>query len=73
MKNMTKSKTQEVTGEDLASLLFHIHSHDLKTEEIIYYEKDLLPILKALGLPKPIWGDDISVKKWLKNRKDIRK
>ena len=67
---MTKTKTHEITGEDVAALLHQIHDHDKKTEEIIYYENDLLPVLKALGLPKPVWKDSISVKKWLKNRKN---
>ena len=67
---MTKTKTQEITGEDVAALLHQIHQHDEKTEEIIYYENDLLPVLKALGLPKPIWKDSMTIREWLKSRKN---
>lgn len=26
-------------------------------EKIFYFEEDLLPILKAIGVPEPIWGE----------------
>lgn len=42
---------------------------DEAAEEIYYSEKDLLPVLEALGLPAPIWGKSISLKEWKKQRK----
>ena len=63
----------KITGEDVASLLHGIHEHDIKrskyTEKIIYFEEDLLPVLEALGLPKPIWKESMSVKEWEKQRR----
>lgn len=57
----------KVTGEDLAALLQHIHEHyPNKGGAIIYFEKDLLKIFDAIGLPKPIWGKSISVAKYKK-------
>jgi len=74
----------KVTGEDVAALLHHIHSHgdeihndieyasleDLEEfQSAIYYsEKELLPVLEALGLPKPIWKYSMSIEEW-KNKK----
>lgn len=46
-----------ITGKELANLLFKIHSHHPVTEEIIYKEKDLLKLFKKLGFPDPDWGD----------------
>ena len=68
----------EVTGKDLAALLFTIHTHDEATEKIVYFEEDLLPILEAIGLPKPIWEGSMTegsmtvkeFKKKLKNKKN---
>ncbi len=62
---------KKITGEDVAALLHNIHEHDSKTEEIIYYEKDLLPVLKALGLPKPKWKKSLSIEDWRKERRKI--
>lgn len=65
---------ESITGKELAGLLFSIHTHDKKTEEIIYKEKDLLPILKAIGLPEPEWGECLTLKQFLKNKsKKIKK
>ena len=50
-----------MTGNELGALLFSIHHHDERSEKIIYFEEDLLPILLAAGLPKPQWGDSISL------------
>jgi len=58
---------REVTAKELAGLLFNIHQHDSETGEIIYKEKDLLPILKALGLPEPEWGSCITLEEFTKN------
>lgn len=59
----------KITGKDVAALLHGIHRHDEKTEEIIYREKDILPVLKALGLPDPKWELSMSVKQWKKYKK----
>lgn len=59
-----------ITGKDVAALLHHIHSHYPNEQgDIIYREKDLLPILEALGLPKPIWRESMSVAMWRAKRK----
>ena len=63
-----------VTGEDVGALLFGIHHHYPSDEEhiskkdsekIFYFEEDLLPILKALGLPEPIWGKSKTLDEFL--------
>lgn len=55
-----------VTGHDVGALLFGIHEHyptckremsKEHGEKIFYFEEDLLPILKAIGVPEPIWGE----------------
>lgn len=58
-----------ITGKEFAALLFGIHEHDEKTEKIIYYEEDILPILEFLGLPKPEWGESITLEKFKKKHK----
>lgn len=60
---------ENITGKELAGLLFSIHRHDSDTEEIIYKEEDLLPILKAIGLPEPEWGECLTLKQFLKLKK----
>ena len=70
MNNENKdTKPEIVSPEDFAGLLFNIHHHDKKTEEIIYYEKDLLPILRAIGLPEPKWGKCLTLKEYSENKK----
>lgn len=65
---------EQISGEDVAALLHHIHEHYPGEDgienggKIIYFEDDLLPILEALGLPKPEWKRSISLKKWLKSK-----
>lgn len=75
------------TGEDVGALLSGIHTHAelllrwekikkskkylIYPDQIIYKEVDLLPILEALGLPKPIWNKTTSVKEYLKQRETI--
>lgn len=64
---MSKTKFKEITGEELGGLLSNIHSHiEHKdgTDDIVYYEKDILYLLKKLGMPKPIWKIDIDIKKF---------
>lgn len=53
-----------ITGKELGALLSHIHQHD-KKGKIIYYEDDLLKVLKAIGLPKPEWETSISVGEYI--------
>lgn len=60
---------EKITGEELGGLLFNIHKHIGKDGKIIYYEEDLLPILKAIGLPKPKWGDHLTITEFKKKRK----
>lgn len=56
------------TGEDLAALLSGIHQHHPATDDLIYFESDLLPVLKAFNLPDPIWGSNITLDEWKKRR-----
>lgn len=56
-----------VTGKQLGGLLFNIHEHG-RGDKIVYYEEDLLPILKAIGLPEPEWGESISLQDFLSNQ-----
>lgn len=60
---------KKITGEELGALLFAIHDHHPETEEIIYNKKDLFPILKAIGLPEPIFGKSMKLKEYLKGSK----
>ena len=85
MSQSTK-ETGKITGEDVAALLHHIHIHGdeihkavefaglevLEEEQstIYYAEEDLLPILEALGLPKPVWKHSMSITEWKKSKKD---
>ena len=50
-----------MTGKELGALLFGIHHHDERSEKIIYFEEDLLPILLAAGLPQPEWGGSMDL------------
>lgn len=59
----------DLTGKEFAALLFAIHEHDEATEKIVYFEEDLLPILKYIGLPEPEWGESITLKEFKKKRK----
>ncbi len=47
--------TETLTGYQLATKLFEIHSHGelCKPEEIVYKEKDIVRLLISLGFPKP--------------------
>lgn len=55
IKVKNKSK---ITAEEIGGLLFNIHDHILHkngTDDIIYYEKDIIRLFVKLGSPKPIW------------------
>lgn len=63
-----------ITGEELGALLFGIHTHvgsftkgDLDTK--VYREDDLIRLLKAIGLPEPVWGRVMSIEQYLKNER----
>ncbi len=59
---------KQISPEDLGGLLFNIHhhiEHDEKNSSIIYYEKDILDLLTALGLPQPIWGKNLNIKEYI--------
>ena len=43
---------------------------DVMMSEIYYSEKELLPILKALGLPKPKWKLSMTIDQWKKYKKN---
>ena len=58
-----------VKPDELGGLLFHIHTHD-EGGKIIYYEEDLLPILKAMGLPDPKWGKNLTIKEYKKRKNE---
>ena len=63
---------KKINGEDVAALLHNIHEHHPKNEKIIYYEEDLLPVLKALGLPKPKWKKSLAIEDWKKERRKTK-
>lgn len=65
---MSKKKKQKITGEELGQLLYNIHEHIVHkdgSDDIIYYEKDLIKLFVKLGLPKPIFEEEIEAKKIL--------
>lgn len=65
---MATKKKQKITGEELGQLLYDIHEHiEHKdgSDDIIYYEKDLVKLLVKLGLPKPIFEEEMQAKKML--------
>lgn len=59
-----KPKAYKITGEDIGSLLDHILSFHDEVGEDIFYKSDLLPILKELGLPEPVWGNTMSLEQF---------
>ena len=68
---------KDITGEQLGGLLFSIRQHEDIGEgnhyipgDIIYREKDLLPILKALGLPEPIFEKNLALKRFFEIEKE---
>lgn len=66
---MTTKKKEKITGKELGRLLFDIHEHivhDDGTDEIIYYEKNLIKLFVKLGLPKPLFGESSSTFKMQK-------
>lgn len=64
---------KQITGKQLGGLLFAIHTHaDDGEGEIMYRERDLLPILEAIGLPKVEWGECFSVKQYKQEKKEAR-
>lgn len=59
----------KITAEELGGLLFNIHEHIVHedgTDDVIYYEKDIIKLLVKLGLPKPVWGKSIELKNFKK-------
>lgn len=66
MATTKKTKKKEtVTGEELGTMLFNIHEHIVhkdETDDIIYYEKDIIKLFIKLGFPKPIFGDSNPLK-----------
>lgn len=59
---------KNITGKELAALLHHIHTH-ASNGCIVYPEKPLLKVLKAIGLPEPEWKESYSIAEWKKNKK----
>lgn len=53
------------SGENLPNGLKILKNPD----EIVYREKDLLKVLKALGLPEPEWELSMSVEEWKKQKR----
>ena len=53
-----------ITPENLGGLLFNVHHHHPDNEKIIYYEDDILDILRVIGLPDPVWGKNLTLKKY---------
>lgn len=54
-------KIKKPTPKELGGMLFSIHQHHPQTEEIIYFEKDIIHLLKILGHPKVEWGENINI------------
>lgn len=76
MATTKKTKKKKVTGEELGKLLFNIHEHIVhkdETDDIIYYEKDIIKLFVKLGLPKPIFAEDVKVKSGLKKSQLTKK
>lgn len=55
--------------EKIGGMLFSIHHHHPETEKIIYYEEDIVKLLKALGHPEPKFGNVLSIKDFKKTYK----
>ena len=53
--------TPNVTPEDLGGLLFGIHNHHPENEKVIYYEEDIINLLKLFKFPEPVWGKVIKL------------
>lgn len=58
----------DITGKELAGLLFTIHRHEKPRGNIIYREGELLKILKAIGLPEPEWGISLTIREFKKSK-----
>lgn len=50
-------------------MLFTIHQHHPETDEIIYYESDIIKLLKALGHPEPKFGHILEIEDFKKLNK----
>jgi hypothetical protein len=51
---------KEKSGKEVAERLFELHTHaeivnDQEPGQIVYREKDVISLLKYLGLPEPVW------------------
>lgn len=60
----------KITAEEMGGLLFNIHEHIVHedgTDDVIYYEKDIVRLLVKLGFPKPVWGKNIGINKFKKH------
>jgi hypothetical protein len=57
-----------ISGKELGALLFAIHEHESASGDIVYYEEDLLKVLKAIGLPDPEWGECLTVEEFIQKR-----
>lgn len=69
MKPKPKKLEPQITAEEIGGLLFGIHSHiEHKdgTDDIIYYEADIIRLLVKLGFPKPKWGKSIDLSRFKK-------
>lgn len=67
---------KKITGEALGMMLFNIHEHIVHedgTDDIVYYEKDLIKLLVKLGLPKPIFEEDTFKGKKILSDAEIKK
>lgn len=60
---------QKATAEQLGGMLFSIHHHHPETEKIIYYEEDVVKLLKALGHPEPKFGNVLTIDDFKKQNK----
>jgi hypothetical protein len=72
MSNNSKktAKSQELSLEEqIGGMLFTIHQHHPETDEIIYYESDIIKLLKALGHPEPKFGHILEIEDFKKLNK----
>ena len=55
--------------EKIGGMLFSIHHHHPENEKIIYYEEDIIKLLKALGHPEPKFGIVLTIDDFEKQKK----
>lgn len=64
-----KPRAKRLTIEEkIGGMLFSIHHHHPETEKIIYYEEDIIKLLKVLGHPEPKFGNVLTIDDFKKTK-----